>query len=96
MSRSSSLWHRLRIRWHAWLRGLTREAADDLVAGVDLGDSQVRMPAPGPSGRPLRLGRRALSGDERARLARLGRAERRGVLVARREDMESLEGGREA
>jgi hypothetical protein len=37
-------WHRLRRRWVMWRFGLDEAAADDFLAGVDLGDHDVAAP----------------------------------------------------
>jgi len=60
----SSFWRRVRRAWHMWFRGLSREAAEDLIDGLDAGDRPVaarplRRPSPdvhgGRRGRPLSL-----------------------------------------
>lgn len=40
----TSWWHRWRIAWHMWLRGLP-PAADDLADGIDLGDHDCGISA---------------------------------------------------
>jgi len=49
-------WRAIRRWWHMRLRRLTREAAEDLLDGLDLGDHDVGRPShPPPS--PTRLAR---------------------------------------
>lgn len=51
--KSDRFWRRLRRWWHMWLRRLPREAAEDLMDGLDLGDHEVHPP-PRRFGRPSR------------------------------------------
>lgn len=39
------IWRRLRRRWHQWTKGLSREAAEDLLDGLDQGEPCGRPPA---------------------------------------------------
>jgi hypothetical protein len=39
-----SFWARRRRDWHMALRGLTREAAEDLIHGLNLGELDVHLP----------------------------------------------------